>query len=95
MGIVRLLGEYSLEIYVAHTIASAGLRIALQKAFKVDVPAIHVAVGTVGGLALPLILGLLCRRFHAGFLFRFPRRKAVRDPGDPRLEGPEGAPSPS
>jgi uncharacterized membrane protein YcfT len=74
LSFVRVLGIYSLEIYVAHTIASAGLRIALQKVLKVqDVPA-HVAIGTIGGIILPLILGLLCRRYHAEFLFRFPQR---------------------
>jgi fucose 4-O-acetylase-like acetyltransferase len=74
LGFVRVLGTYSLEIYVAHTIASAGLRIVLQKVLKVHDVSAHVAIGTVGGIVLPLILGLLCRRYHADFLFRFPQR---------------------
>jgi peptidoglycan/LPS O-acetylase OafA/YrhL len=73
LDFVRVLGIYSLEIYLAHTIASAGLRIALQKALKVQDVTAHVAIGTVGGIVLPLILGLLCRRYHADFLFRFPQ----------------------
>ena len=72
---VRVLGFYSLEIYVAHTIASAGIRILLQKALRLDGPALHIVVGTLGGIVLPLILVRLCQRFHTEWLFRMPRRK--------------------
>ncbi|WP_435009253.1 acyltransferase family protein [Tundrisphaera lichenicola] len=74
LGFVRILGTYSLEIYVAHTIASAALRIALQKLLKIQDVTTHLVIGTVGGIVLPLLLGLLCRRYHAEFLFRYPRR---------------------
>jgi fucose 4-O-acetylase-like acetyltransferase len=77
LGFVLVLGNNSLEIYVAHTIASAGLRIALQKVLKVHDVTAHVVIGTVGGIVLPLILALLCRRCHAQFLFRFPQRGTV------------------
>jgi fucose 4-O-acetylase-like acetyltransferase len=75
LDFVRTLGTYSLEIYVAHTIVAAGMRIALQKVLKVQDVTAHVVIGTVGGIVLPLMLGLLCRRNHAEFLFRFPRRE--------------------
>ena len=71
---VRVMGIHSLEIYVAHTIASAGLRIALVKGLSSHNIAAHVAIGTAGGIALPVLLSRLCRRHHAGFLFRFPAR---------------------
>jgi len=74
LDFVRTLGTYSLEIYVAHTIASAALRIVLQRILKVQDVTTHLAIGTVGGIVLPLLLGLLCRRYHAEFLFRYPRR---------------------
>jgi fucose 4-O-acetylase-like acetyltransferase len=73
MDFIRVLGTYSLEIYVAHTIASAGLRIALQKVLRVQDVTTHILFGTIGGLALPVILGRLCRRYHAEFLFRLKR----------------------
>jgi uncharacterized membrane protein YcfT len=72
-GAVRVMGIYSLEIYVVHTIASAGIRIALQKALKVEGPAIHVALGTIGGIVLPLALARFSRRHRAEFLFRPPQ----------------------
>ncbi len=71
--VLRRLGVDSLEIYVAHTIASAGLRIALQKGLHTDNPTLHLIVGTVGGVLLPVLLAELCRRFGATALFRAPR----------------------
>jgi len=71
---VRVMGVYSLEIFVAHTIVSAGLRIALVKGFSIHNTAAHVAIGTIGGIALPELLSRLCRRYHAEFLFRLPAR---------------------
>lgn len=71
---VRVLGVHSLEIYVAHTIASAGVRFGLQKLARTNDPALHLALGTLVGLIAPVILAVLCRRFGAEFLFRLPRR---------------------
>ena len=68
---VGALGSYSLEIYAAHTIASAGIRIALRQLLHIGDPATHVVLGTVGGLVLPLALGVYSRR-HAAFLFKMP-----------------------
>ena len=72
---VRVLGFYSLEIYVAHTIASASLRILLQKVLRLEEPTLHIVIGTLGGIVLPLILVRLCHRFHTEWLFRMTRRK--------------------
>ncbi len=74
LDFVRVLGLYSLEIYVAHTIASAGLRMGMQKVLQIQNAPIHLVIGTLGGLCLPVLLAMLCRRYHMEFLFRFPRR---------------------
>jgi len=74
-GFVRVLGFYSLEIYVAHTIASASLRILLRKVLRLEEPALHIIIGTLGGIVLPLILVRLCHRFHTEWLFRMTTRK--------------------
>jgi fucose 4-O-acetylase-like acetyltransferase len=76
--VVRLIGLYSLEIYVAHTIVSGGLRIFLQKILRVQDGMTYIVIVTVGGVFLPMALGMLCRRYHAEFVFRFPRRHAIR-----------------
>jgi fucose 4-O-acetylase-like acetyltransferase len=75
LDFVRVLGVYSLEIYVAHVIASAGARIVLQKIFQVQDVATHLVIGTVCGIVFPLMLTWLCRRFHADFLFRLSLRR--------------------
>ena len=54
---LRLLGRHSLEIYVAHTIASAAVRIALSKFAHVTALAPHLILGTFAGLYLPVGLG--------------------------------------
>lgn len=71
---IRVMGVYSLEIYVAHTIALAGVRIFLQKALEIQDTSLHLMLGTIGGIVLPLMLSWLCRRYHAEPLFRFPKR---------------------
>ena len=77
LDFIRVMGVCSLEIYVAHTIASAGLRVILLKILKVQDPTIHIVIGTIGGIVLPLLLTWFSRRFHANFLFRIdPRRQA-------------------
>jgi fucose 4-O-acetylase-like acetyltransferase len=76
LDLVRVMGVYSLEIYVVHTIASAGIRIALHKALKIQDVSIHVVLGTLAGIVLPLLLARFCERFHVRFVFRLPRRRA-------------------
>jgi fucose 4-O-acetylase-like acetyltransferase len=82
---VRLLGRYSLEIYVAHTIASAAVRIALQKFAHVTALAPHLILGTLVGLYLPIAIAIIFDRigFRYGFTLA-PVRKA-QVPLDPKL----------
>jgi fucose 4-O-acetylase-like acetyltransferase len=67
-------GHRSLEIYVAHTIATAGLRILLQGALGVTDPAVHVIGGTAIGLYAPLLFHALAARFGFGWLFNLKNR---------------------
>lgn len=69
-GFVNTWGRLSLEIFLAHTIASAGVRVLLTRVVGTTEPAIHVAAGTLGGLYLPILLALVAGRLGAGFLFR-------------------------
>lgn len=71
---IQFLGRYSLEIYVAHTIASAGVRIALLKFGNISDPALHLVLGTVAGLGLPIALALLLEKVGFPFGFTLGRR---------------------
>ena len=77
MGLLRRFGVDSLAIFVAHTIASAGARIGLQKVFGMRDPAVHIAVGLLAGLFVPLWLSRASERLGFPFLFRI---KLTRGP---------------
>lgn len=55
-------GVHSLEIFLAHTLATAGVRIALSKIGLTD-PMLHLLLGTIAGVVVPLALWLLTRRY--------------------------------
>ena len=71
---VRRYGVLSLEIYVAHVIAMAGVRITLSKLLHVDNTALQLMAGLSAGIYLPLALWWLCRRFKFPYLFVLPQK---------------------
>ncbi len=68
--ILRLLGNASMAVYVAHVIFSAGTRIVLSLANVSNLP-VHVVLGTLSGVCGPLLLFMAARRLgiskRAGF----------------------------
>jgi len=66
---INFLGRYSLEIFVVHTIASATVRIVLQKIVHITGAMPHLLLGICAGLFLPVALALLFDR--VGFLYGF------------------------
>ncbi len=61
------LGRYALEIYLAHSIVSAAVRILLLRT-GINTPSIHLAAGLAFGIFAPWALGYVARR-HAPFVF--------------------------
>lgn len=82
---VGILGERSLPIYLAHTIAAAGCRIVLQRAAGVDDALVHVVAGTLAGLLGPLALVWFCDRVGFHYAFAWP---AGRGAGEARATTP-------
>jgi fucose 4-O-acetylase-like acetyltransferase len=76
---LRLLGRYSLEIYVAHTIASAAARIALLKFGHISAPGPHLILGTLAGLFVPLVFArfLDCIGFRYAFTLPAARKPQI------------------
>ncbi len=68
---VDALGVLSLEIFVAHTIFSSGLREILLR-WNITDPALQTAGGIAIGLIAPVILSKLCQRLGLGIAFAFP-----------------------
>ena len=77
-GLLEWLGELTLPIYVAQVIAAAAARVALQKVLHVHELWIHLVVGTVAGLAVPVLLDVLARRVGFNYLFSFGSTAPVR-----------------
>jgi fucose 4-O-acetylase-like acetyltransferase len=75
-AVLAELGKCSLAIYVAHTIASAGVRIGLQKVMQVDEPLTHAVLGTIAGLVVPVGLYRATQRFNFPYPFEWPRLHA-------------------
>jgi len=71
---IGTLGVLSLEIYVAHTIFSSCCR-QLLLAAGIHNPALHVAGGMGAGLAGPVVLYVLFKRFNLLFLFSLPSKR--------------------
>jgi len=69
---LSVLGRASMPIYLAHILAASGSRIVLQKALGVDDVVIHVLVGTVFGLIVPLVLFEVCQSRGWMYLFKAP-----------------------
>jgi len=67
------LGRYSLEIFVAHTIASASTRIGLLKVARVADPTTHLILGTAAGLLVPIALAVGLGRIGFRYGFTLPR----------------------
>lgn len=61
-GWLAYVGVHSLEIFLAHTLATASIRIALSKAGLAD-PAVHLVLGTVMGVVVPLVVWAATRRY--------------------------------
>jgi hypothetical protein len=72
---LRIMGVYSLEIYVGHTIFASGARIAIQKAFSYSGPVMHLVVGTALGISIPMLLAIWGPKVGLPYLFTLSRSR--------------------
>lgn len=75
-GAVELWGRRSLEIYLAHAVFVAGMRIVLMR-LGVEHWFPHIVLGTAVGLYGPIILVQMSERFGFTFLFSLKSRSAT------------------
>jgi peptidoglycan/LPS O-acetylase OafA/YrhL len=68
---LSVLGERSLDIFLAHILAITAVRAALE-GLGIENVAMHLAIGTAVGLALPLGIWWLGRRVGFPWLFASP-----------------------
>jgi fucose 4-O-acetylase-like acetyltransferase len=76
MRFINFIGRRALEIYVGHTIGSAGARVILVY-FGIDSAPLHVVIGIISGMAFPLALFHLFETvgFSYGLTFHQRRRQ--------------------
>jgi fucose 4-O-acetylase-like acetyltransferase len=68
---LRLVGKYSMQIYVAHMLMAVASRIVLHDILGIDNPVAIVATGILAGLLGPVLLYKACRRFGLPNLFEW------------------------
>lgn len=74
--VAKLWGILSLEIYLAHVIAAAIVRIGLQKMFNLSQPLVHFAIGTAIGIYAPIFLAYILPRVGFPYAFTLSRARA-------------------
>jgi fucose 4-O-acetylase-like acetyltransferase len=72
---VRIMGIYSLEIYVSHTIFTAATRIAIQNWFGDSWSFLQIVVGTSVGICIPMLLAVLGPKIGVPWLFTWSRSR--------------------
>jgi fucose 4-O-acetylase-like acetyltransferase len=69
LDVVRRWGILSLEIFTAHTIASAMLRVLLLKGFHLQLPWVHLVLSVALGIYVPIWIDRLSRKVGFPYLF--------------------------
>lgn len=69
---LALIGASSLGIYLMHVLVASGVRILLQKILGVENPFIHLALGSVVGILIPLII-MKYMQCKLQMLFTYPK----------------------
>lgn len=73
---LRHCGRHSLQIYVASGHASVATRILLNRGLGLTSLPIHIALGTLAGLLLPLALVAVCKKLGFRYLFTWPAKSS-------------------
>jgi len=80
---VKLWGTRSLEIYVAHVIAAAAMRIALQRILGFNLPVAQIVLCTAVGIYGPILLAYLSQQLIGPYAFTLSQTRV-----QPRLRNP-------
>ena len=66
---LKTLGIYSLQIYLVHMLAGAGTRLILQQVFQLQNWVIHIVIGVVVALVLPIAIQKISEKINFPYLF--------------------------
>jgi fucose 4-O-acetylase-like acetyltransferase len=71
-ALLKMLGQKTMPIYLGHIIAGSGARIMLDKFFQMHDVTLHIIIGTVAGIVLPLWTYRIAKARGFTFVFEFP-----------------------
>jgi len=69
---LKVLGRYSLPIYLAHMLAGAGMRLILAEIFHIQNWIVHITLGVTVALTVPVLLQRISEWLNFPYLFEFP-----------------------
>ncbi|MGR8998722.1 MAG: acyltransferase family protein [Gammaproteobacteria bacterium] len=72
LSFISYIGQYTLEIYLAHVIFQSGFRILAQHIFNINAVVFHSIAGSLIGVICPIMLAIVFRKLNLTFLFYFP-----------------------
>ena len=67
--VIRKIGRYSLQIYLVHMLVGVGVRIFLQTVFHITNPWLHMVMGVLAALTIPMLMSIYSRRLRIPYLF--------------------------
>jgi len=76
---ISFLGRYSLEIFVAHTIATAAIRILFQQYWHVGAAGPYIVLCTIVGLYGPIFLAVGLKRIGFRWVFTMPKKDGLEN----------------
>ncbi len=66
---LKILGRYSLQIYLVHMLAGVGARIFLFNVLQIQNPVVHMIVGVGAGVTVPILLYRVTLKMRFPYLF--------------------------
>ena len=73
MAWLLFIGASSMTIYLMHILAGSGVRVILGSFMGIDSIAVHLIVGTLVGLAAPLLAQMIIKKYDLYFLLAPPK----------------------
>lgn len=73
VGWLLFLGASSMTIYLMHILAGSGVRVILASFLGIDSIPVHLVLGTLVGIAAPLLAQVVINRYRLGFLLAPPK----------------------
>lgn len=72
-NLIRVIGTYTLQIYLVHILFGSGFRIVMQKALGIESSALHLICGTLVGIFVSILFVRMTKNLGLNFLFSIPK----------------------